>query len=333
MSLVRSVAASAAALALGVTALGVTALEAQAAGTAAGTSIQNTAQVSYQVGGSTITASSNASTVTVAEILDVVVTIANATVASSAGATQQELVFTVTNTGNGTETFELIPLSAGVAGDDFDPELAAPSSIFFDTDNSGDLSAPDTAYIAGTNDPTLAADASVRVLVVNSIPAAAADGARGRSQLTARARTGFGNPGTNFSVGGVDAVVGTTRAEAALFGEYQVQGFQLTAVKSQTIADQFGGSRPIPGARINYEVVITPGGTGSALAAMFSDAIPANTTYLAGSLELNDVALSDAGADDAGEYTTAPTAQVRVSLGDLTTASGPQKVEFAVTIN
>jgi uncharacterized repeat protein (TIGR01451 family) len=329
MSLVRSIAVSAAALALGATAF-----EAHAAGTTAGTSIQNTAQVTYQVGGSTVTASSNTSTVTVAEILDVVVTIASATVASSAGAAQQELVFTITNTGNGDETFELIPLSAGVTGDDFDPELAAPSSIFFDTDNSGDLSAPDTAYIAGTNDPTLAADASVRVLVVNAIPAAAADGTRGRSQLTARARTGFGNPGTNFQVGGVDAVVGTTRAEATLFGEYQVQGFQLAAVKSQTISDQFGGSRPIPGARINYQIVVTPSGTGTALAAMFSDAIPANTTYVAGSLELNNGALTDTGgADDAGEYTTTPTPQVRVNLGDLTTASGPQTVEFAVTIN
>jgi uncharacterized repeat protein (TIGR01451 family) len=329
MRLVRSMAVSAAALALGAAAF-----DAHAAGTAAGTSIQNTAQVSYEVGGSTVTASSNTSTVTVAEILDVVVTIANATVASSAGATQQELVFTITNTGNGSETFELIPLSAGVTGDDFDPELATPTSIFFDTDNSGDLSAPDTAYIAGTNDPTLAADASVRVLVVNTIPAAATDGARGRSQLTARSRTGFGDPGTNFQVGGVDAVVGTTRAEATLSGEYQVQGFQLVAVKSQTIADQFGGSRPIPGARINYQIVVTPSGTGTALAAMFSDAIPANTTYVAGSLELNNGALSDSGgADDAGEYTTAPTPQVRINLGDLTSASGPQTVEFAVTIN
>ncbi len=329
MRLVRSMAVSAAAIALGAAAF-----DAQAAGTAAGTSIQNTAQVSYQAGGSTVTASSNTSTVTVAEILDVVVTIANATVASSAGATQQELVFTITNTGNGDETFELIPLSAGVTGDDFDPELAAPTSIFFDTDNSGDLSAPDTAYIAGTNDPTLAADASVRVLVVNTIPAAASDGARGRSQLTARSRTGFGNPGTNFQVGGIDAVVGTTRAETTLFGEYQVQGFQLVAVKSQAIADQFGTSRPIPGARINYRIVVTPSGTGTALAAMFSDAIPANTTYVAGSLELNNGALTDTGGgDDAGEYTTTPTPQVRVNLGDLTSASGPQTVEFAVTIN
>jgi len=329
MSLVRSMAAAAAALALSTTAF-----ETQAAGTAAGTNIQNTAQVSYQVGGSTVTTSSNTSSVTVAEILDVVVTIANPTVASAAGATQQELVFTVTNTGNGSETFELIPLSAGVTGDDFDPDLATPNSIFFDTDNSGDLSAPDTAYIAGTNDPTLAADASVRVLVVNSIPAAATDGARGRSQLTARARSGFGDPGTNFPVGGADAVVGTTRAEVTLFGEYQVQGLQLIAAKSQTIADQFGASRPIPGARINYQIVVTPSGTGTALAAMFSDAIPANTTYVAGSLELNNTALTDTGgADDAGEYTTAPSPQVRVTLGDLTSASGPQTVEFAVTIN
>jgi uncharacterized repeat protein (TIGR01451 family) len=105
-------------------------------------------------------------------------------------------------------------------------------------------------------------------------------------------------------------------------------------VKSQAIADQFGTSRPIPGARINYRIVVTPSGTGTALAAMFSDAIPANTTYVAGSLELNNGALTDTGGgDDAGEYTTTPTPQVRVNLGDLTSASGPQTVEFAVTIN
>ncbi len=328
MGLVRSIAAMAAGLALGATAL-----DAQAAGTAAGTSIQNTAQVSYQVGGSTVTTSSNTSTVTVVEILDVVVTIASPTVASSVGATQQELVFTVTNTGNGSERFELIGLSAGVTGDDFDPTLASPA-IYFDTDDSGDLSPPDTAYIAGTNDPNLAADASVRVLLVNNIPASAADGSRGRSQLTARARTGFGDPGSDFSSGGLDAVVGTTRAEGILFGEYLVQGFQLTALKSQTIQDQFGAERPIPGARINYRIIVTPSGTGSALAAVFSDAIPANTTYLAGSLELNSVSLTDAGGgDDAGEFTTTPAPQVRVTLGDLTTTSGPQTIEFAVTIN
>jgi uncharacterized repeat protein (TIGR01451 family) len=317
-----------------VLALGAT-LDAHAVGTAAGTNIQNAAQVSYQVGATTVTTTSNTSSVTVAEILDTVVTIANATVTASAGATQQELVFTVTNTGNGTEAFELVGLSAGVTGDDFDPTLATPA-IYFDTDNSGDLSAADVAYVPGTNDPNLAADANVRVLLVNDIPAAASDSSRGRSQLTARARTGVGDPGTNFAGlgdGGVDAVSGTTRGEAVLFGEYVVQGFELAAVKSQTILDQFAGARPVPGARINYQIVVTPSGTGGAVDAVFTDLIPANTTYVAGSLALNSTALSDSAGNDAGEFTTTPAPQVRVNLGDLTAASGPQTIEFAVTIN
>ncbi len=164
-------------------------LASHAAGTPAGTSIQNTAQVSYTLGSSTVTASSNTSSVTVAEILDAVLTIAAPTVQVSAGATTEELVFTLTNTGNGTEAFDLTALSAGVVGDDFDPTLATPA-IYFDTDNSGDFSAADVAYSAGANDPVLAADASVRLIVVNDIPSTAVNGNRGRSQLTAAAASG-----------------------------------------------------------------------------------------------------------------------------------------------
>jgi uncharacterized repeat protein (TIGR01451 family) len=315
-------------------ALCVGSFEARAAGTAAGTSIQNTAQVSYQVGASTVTASSNTTVVTVAEILDAVVTIASPTVTAAAGATRQELVFTITNTGNGTETFVLSGLSAGITGDDFDPTLSVPA-IYFDTDDSGNFSGGDVAYSPGAGDPTLAPDANVRVLLLNDIPNVS-DGSRGRSRLTARARTGVGNPGTTFAGlgdGGVDAVAGTTRGEGSQSGEYIVEALQLTLVKSQTIQDQFGGNRPLPGARINYQIVVTPNGDGVATAAVFTDAIPANTTYVAGSLELNSTALSDAGGNDAGEFTTAPAPQVRVDLGDLSAASGAQTIEFAVTIN
>ena len=310
-------------------------LGAWAAGTPAGTNIQNAAQVTYSVGGVSTTASSNTTSVIVAEILDVVVTLAAPTVSTAPGAAAQELVFTVTNTGNGSETFNLAALSAGVAGDDFDPTLATPS-IYFDTDNSGDLSGPDQPYSPGANDPLLAADAAVRVLLVNDIPASAANGQRGRSELTARAATGTGAPGAAFpgaGAGGVDAVVGATGADATLHGEYLIAALQLSAVKSQTIIDQFGGSRPLPGARINYQIVITAEGSGTAVAAAFADLIPASTTYVAGSLELNNATLTDQAADDAGQYSTTPAPEVRVNLGDLTSGSGPQTVEFAVTIN
>jgi len=311
-------------------------LVSHAAGTPAGTSIQNTAQVSYTLGSSTVTASSNTSSVTVAEILDAVLTIAAPTVQVSASATTEELVFTLTNTGNGTEAFELTALSAGVVGDDFDPTLATPA-IYFDTDNSGDFSAADVAYSAGANDPVLAADASVRLIVVNGIPNTAVNGNRGRSQLTAAAASGSSDiPGTSFGLvgdGGVEAVAGTTGGDAVLFGEYLVADVLLTAVKSQAIVDQFAGARPLPGARINYQIVVTASGSGTATAAGFSDLIPANTTYVAGSLELNGAALSDTADGDAGTFVSAPAPQVRVTLGDLSGASGPQTIEFAVTIN
>lgn len=306
-----------------------------AAGTAAGTNIQNTAQVSYTVGSSTVTTSSNTSSVTVAEILDAVLTIAAPTVNVSPGATAEELVFTLTNTGNGTETFNLTALSAGVVGDDFDPTLASPA-IYFDTDSSGDFSGGDVAYNAGVNNPVLAADGGVRLIVVNNIPNTALNGNRGRSQLTAAAATGTGAPGTAFvggGDGGVDAVAGTTGGDSVLFGEYLVASVQLTAVKSQTIVDQFGGARPLPGARINYQIVVNASGSGNANAAAFSDLVPTNTTYVAGSLRLNGAALSDGADADAGTFVSAPAPEVRVTLGNLAGGSGPQTIEFAVTIH
>ena len=310
-------------------------LFAHAAGTPAGTNIQNTAQVSYTVGSSTVTASSNTSTVRVAEMLDAVLTLASSTVQVSPGATAEELVFTLTNTGNGSETFNLTALSAGVVGDDFDPTLAVPA-IYFDSDNSGDFSGPDLAYTAGANDPVLAADASVRLLVINNIPNTALNGNRGRSQLTAAAASGTGAPGTSFGLvgdGGVEAVAGTTGGDAVLFGEYLVADVQLSAVKTQSIVDQFGGQRPLPGARINYQIVVTHSGSGTATASGFSDLIPANTTYVTGSLQLNGAALSDTADGDAGTFVSAPAPEVRVTLGDLSGASGPQTIQFAVTIN
>lgn len=307
---------------------------ARAAGTAAGTSIQSSAQITYSVGGASQSVTSNTVSVTVVEILDAVVTVAgNASV--SPGDMQQELVFTVTNTGNGTETFDLAALSAGITGDQFDPTLAA-NPIYFDTDNSNDLSAGDSVYVPNSNDPVLAADASVRIIVVNDIPAGASDAQRGRSQLTATARTGSGAPGTLFAGqgdGGLDAMAGTTGARAVQVGEYVITGLQLAAVKSQTIVDQFGGSRPVPGARINYQVVVSATGSGIAAGAIFSDAVPANTTYVAGTLRLNSNALSDGADSDAGELVSTPAPQVRITLGDLTQASAPQTIEFAVTIN
>jgi hypothetical protein len=201
-----------------------------AVGTPAGTSIQNTAQVSYTVEGAPVNVSSNPTALTVAEILNVNVTVQTPTVTVAPGATQRVVVVRVTNIGNGSETFALTGNSV-VVGDDFDPIPAAPF-VYFDTDSSGDLSPADVAYVAGTNDPVLAADQFTTLLIVNSIPVGLANGAAGRTQLTARALTGTGAPGTVFAgqgTGGVDAVVGTSTASQIGTGTYVVAGLQLNA--------------------------------------------------------------------------------------------------------
>jgi uncharacterized repeat protein (TIGR01451 family) len=314
--------------------LGSWANKAHAAGVAAGTSIDNTAQVAYQVGSVNATATSNTSSVKVAEILDVVVTAQTPSVPVLAGATQRAMLFRVTNTGNGAESFHL-QMTSVLGGDDFDPTAATPS-IYLDTDSSGDLSAADQPYAAGSNDPVLNADAFVTVLVVNDIPGGVTDGNRGFSRLTAVARTGSGTPGTAFAgqgSSGTDAVVGTTGGDGEATGQYLVAGIAVNAVKSAAVADQFGGTRPVPGARINYTIVVSASGTGTAGAAVFNDDIPANTSYVPGSLRLNNAALTEAADTDAGDFSTTPNARVRVQLGNLTQASGSQTIQFAVTIN
>jgi uncharacterized repeat protein (TIGR01451 family) len=308
-----------------------------AVGTAAGTNITNTATVDYSIGGTAASITSNTTTLAVAELVNVTIALQSPTVSVAAGATNEALLFLVTNTGNGGEAFTLAGDSV-LVGDDFDPIPAAPF-IYFDSDASGDLSPADTPYVAGSNDPLLAADGSVAVLLVNDMPAGLPDGEFGRSELSATANTVVGlptpAPGTvrpGQGTGGVDAVIGTSAGQAAVFGQYLVGDILLSAVKSQAVLDPFGGGQPIPGAAITYQVVVSATGTGTALGAMLNDPIPANTTYVAGSLRLNGAPLTDALDADAGSFALAP-ARVAVSLGDLTSAAGPQTIDFRVTIN
>ncbi|MBT8145095.1 MAG: hypothetical protein KJO55_10360, partial [Gammaproteobacteria bacterium] len=214
---------------------------------------------------------------------------------------------------------------------------STPVSIYIDTDGSGDLSAGDTQYNPGVNDPSLAPDANIDILIVNDIPAAAADGQIGRSLLQATATTGSGAPGTVFAGagdGGVDAVAGNSSATDSDTGEYVVSSVQLDLVKSAAVVDQFGGNEPVPGASITYTIVVTPAGGGTASTSRFNDLIPANTTYTAGTLRLNGAPLTDAPDADQGQLVTiAGAPAINVNLGDLTAASGPQTVEFTVTID
>lgn len=304
---------------------------AHAVGTTAGTTISNTASATYtDAGGNPASIPSNRVDILVDEILDVTVVSADpGDVSSLPGATNQVLTFTVSNTGNGPEAFRLSPVNA-IGGDAFDP---ATTSLVIDTNTNGVYDAGvDTVYNAGSNDPLLAPDSSVRIFVLSTVPATATDGQRGQTDLTATAITGSGTPGTSYSgqgQGGGDAVVGATTAAGRDDGYYIVNAATVSLVKSATVLDPFGGTRPVPGAIITYTLVATVSGSGSLANVAAGDPIPASTTYVPGSITSDAVTITDLTDADAGEF-----AASRVSVRFGTVPGGQTRtVTFKVRIN
>lgn len=306
----------------------------RAEGVPAGTLIENTATVTFELDGTPTTVTSNTTALTVAELIDVAVSLQGSQRLVSADTEDQAILFRVVNTGNGSEGFSLAVNSA-IGGDDFDP-IPSTISIYLDTDGSGDLTAADEAYVPGVNDPVLAADASIDVLLLNNIPAGEANGAIGRSELVVVSLTGTDLPGTNFAGqgdGGVDAIIGTSEGNGTAVGEYLVSDVQISVVKNQAVLDQFGGSEPLPGATITYTISVQVSGSGIATGSVVSDEIPEFTSFVANSIQLDGSPLSDAVDADAGELNTAGSPVVVVRLGDVASADGVRIVEFQVLID
>ena len=303
------------------------AVPAMAGGVPAGVLIENTASATYTANSTTQTVDSNTVTLKVDEVLDV----ASASQESGpvSATTTAVLRYKVTNTGNGPETFTLTANPA-VTGNAFN---ATVTGLAIDVNGNGVFdSGIDTALTNGATSPVLAADAPLDVLVLVTIPASAAANATSKVELTATATTGTGAPGTLFAGAGVsggDAVVGASTANAGSQATLTVNKVVVALVKSATILDPFGGTRPVPTAVITYSIVATVTGNGSVLGLAVNDAIPTGTTYQPGTLTLEGAALTDGADSDGGQ---ASSSGVAVQLGDV--AAGAQRtVTFKVKIN
>lgn len=301
---------------------------AHAAGVAAGTMIENTAQASYTTGSGEETVTSNTVTLKVDELLDVTVTSLNSgPIAAAPGS--QVLAFELTNTGNGPEAFTLLANPA-VAGNDFDTVIEA---IAIDSNDNGTYEEGVDAILTSPSTTTvLAADANLTVFVLVTVPADALDTQESRVELAATAVTGSGAPGTTFTgagEGGGNAVVGLSSATALADGRLAVGIATVTLTKSASVSDPFGGSAPVPGATITYTIQASVTGSGSVNDLIVTDPMPGDTTYVAGSLSLDGAGLSDASGDDAGQVTGAG---VSVDLGTVA-AGTSHSIRFNVRIN
>jgi uncharacterized repeat protein (TIGR01451 family) len=301
---------------------------AAAAGVAAGSSIENTATATYSVGTATESVDSNTVSILVDELLDVTVNsldAGNVTLGSSGAV----LSFEISNVGNGPEAFDLT-IDPARTGDDFDPAVV---QIAYDSNGNGTYDAGvDTVLPVGGSTPSIDADETLRIFVVTQLAGSPGDGDTAEVRLTAAAATGTGSPGTLFAgqgEGGGDAVVGVGTAEDFDDGTLAASLNTVSLVKSAAIADPFGGTEAVPGARVTYTLVASVAGSATVSGLTVADPIPAGTTYDANSLTLESAPLTDAAGDDAGE---ADAAGISVDLG--TVAGGESRtIRFTVTID
>lgn len=285
---------------------------AQAAGTVAGTSISNTANLNFSIGSvSQNPISSNTVSFVVDNKINLSVVGSNTlpTVAVAPGGSGYVYRFTVTNTGNATQDFLLSADPVGFTGFSFNgrPDTfdMTGCTVFADSTNSGTYKpASDTAtYI-----DELAADASRYVYSVCSAPTglvnndasivaviatAAVGGTAGRQGAPLTETTGANTAGIDivFADGAGSKDIAKDGKMSAN-GGYYVSAPVLTIVKTNSAwCDPFNsGTNPkmIPGAVVRYSIEVANANTASASAILgtITDTIDSTTLTLDPNLTL-----------------------------------------------
>jgi uncharacterized repeat protein (TIGR01451 family) len=244
-----------------------------AAGTPEGTAIENKAFADYQDanGNQLPRVESNTVTTTVNQVAGVSVT---PDAATKAGDPSTPVVFsaTVTNTGNGGDSFALTASSVW------------PTDILIDDNGNGVKDAAETTTITDTG--SLLADGFLNVLVVVDVPGGTANATNDNTTFTATSA---------FDGTVIDTGTYTVNVEDAV----------MTLQKS---VDTANGSQP--GDIVTYAVTGSNSGSTDAESAVVTDQIPANTIYVPGSMRFGAVGgtydaatpLTDANDGDGADF-------------------------------
>ena len=336
--------------------------------TTAGTSINNQATVTYNVGGSPQTSNSNTATFLVDKKVNLAVAeVGGAATPVSIGDVDKVTTFTVTNLTNSVQDIHLVgdqqTVSIPLLGtDDFN---VTNIRVFVDSNGNG-------TYDAGVDVATfideLAPDATRTVFIVANIPNTpgihtAFVGLKG----IVAAGGGVGVLGadlvaTSILVADSPTVVDIVFADDAnlldqprdgaqwAFDAYTVETAAVTMTKtSRVISDPYNlivNPKAIPGATLEYCMTISNAGPGIATGIALSDALPANTTYVSNSLQVGGLGIGGVcvlggsfeddnatGADETDLYGGSfDGTTVRAAVGALL-PTGAATVSFRVTIN
>ena len=346
-----------------------------AVGTAANTTVSNQSTVSYSVGGvaqAPIPSSPTGNTTPGggAPTTFVVDNRIDLTVAESSGGNtpvtpgqlNQVTGFTVTNTGNAAQGYQLTPtnLVGGALFGNTDSTDVANLRVFVDSNANGVY---DAGVDTATAIDTLAADASVAVFIVSDIPGTATNGQFANVQLSARAAVAGTNGATLATEtsgadtpGSVDIVFGDAARDATEVSadQYAVSSAALSVQKTSAVVDDpFNGTtnpKGIPGAHVEYAIAISNTGAAAATGLQINDPLPANTAFRTGGYNAgaNDVSITvgagpatfciaEAGADSNADGCSRTATDLVVGAPALTTvaigAGNAVTVRFQVTIN
>lgn len=277
---------------------------------AAGTVIGNQATATYNdAGGTPRTATSNLVTTTVSQVKSFTLT-ANGARTAAPGQTVY-YPHTITNTGNGMDTYTL----SGPASTNFAGAAAPHGSLAYYIDANGD-GVPDNGTPITTSGP-IAAGAIFRFVVAGTVPGAANSGDTATITVTA---------------------ADTTPTTITNSDTTTVANSVISVTKALSVT-----SGPSPSAApITVTLSYTNSGTATATNVQFTDALPAGMTYVAGSGRWSvsgATALTDAsdGVEQAGPFP--PGIDFRSAAGTVTAimpsvAAGVSgTVTFQVNVN
>lgn len=288
---------------------------AHAASTLAGSSINNTATVNYNVGASAQPpVTSNTASFVVDRKVNLTVTeVGGVATTISYGDVAQVTTFQVTNLTNATQDFRLYAseqLTLGITTfgltDNMDMRNV---HVYVDSNNNGTYEpASDTAtYI-----DELAPDLSRTVFIVADAPASGAANGTAGVGLTAVAATGL-TPGTLggdllstlgldspttvdivFADGNGPLDIRYDGAQSAL-DSYVVASTTVTFAKTASVlwdpVNLFVLPKAIPGATIEYCLKVGNSGASNATGVNITDTVPAGTTFVPGSLHVGGTTL------------------------------------------
>jgi len=283
--------------------------QAMAVGTPAGTSIENQAYADYQDanGNPLPRVFSNTVTTVVSQVAGVDVSPATANVTGAQG-TSVTIGASINNTGNGSDTFDLVATNS----------CGWTVTIYWDENGNGVKDATETTVVSDTD--SIPADSDFEVVLVVEIPAGTANDTSCDTTLTATSR---------FDGGITDTSTLTTQVEDAV----------LTVTKAIVDTASFK-----PGDTVTYAIEGHNTGTATAESVVVTDAIPANTTYVPGSIRIGAVggtyasatSLTDAADGDPVDYNITNPGKITINWGDSAPEPDPTgsgMIYFLVTIN